>query len=341
MSITEAVKRMRGEPKTKVDLLILRRSENRSFSVTIVRDQIKTVSVKSKMAAPDYGWIRISLFQNRTTEDFAKQLDQLYETNPKMTGLVLDLRNDPGGLLTAAVAVTSAFVADDVTVVSTNGQLEESRFVYKAAPQYYTQGADPIGRLHEKTSGFYKTVPLVVLVNEGSASASEIVAGALQDHQRATIMGNQTFGKGSVQTVRPLGKDAGIKLTTALYYTPSGRSIQAKGIEPDVWVDETPEGNLLAALGTREADLDKHLNAPTNAQEAEDPVAAKKREADREAAQKKIEEAQRLHPNARLLPTFGAPEDFRLQQALLFLQGKPVKRSDSLKPRPQESAQAD
>ncbi|MEY2994992.1 MAG: hypothetical protein RL357_1927 [Pseudomonadota bacterium] len=341
MSITEAVKRMRGEPKTKVDLLILRRSENRSFSVTIVRDQIKTVSVKSKMAAPDYGWIRISQFQNRTTEDFAKQLDQLYETNPKMKGLVLDLRNDPGGLLTAAVAVTSAFVADDVTVVSTNGQLEESRFVYKAAPQYYTQGADPIGRLHEKTGGFYKTVPLVVLVNEGSASASEIVAGALQDHQRATIMGNQTFGKGSVQTVRPLGKDAGIKLTTALYYTPSGRSIQAKGIEPDVWVDETPEGNLLAALGTREADLDKHLNAPTNAQEAEDPAAAKKREADREAAQKKIEEAQRLHPNARLLPTFGAPEDFRLQQALLFLQGKPVKRSDSLKPRPQESAQAD
>jgi carboxyl-terminal processing protease len=237
--------------------------------------------------------------------------------------------------------VTSAFVADDVTVVSTNGQLEDSRFVYKSAPQYYTQGADPIGQLHERTNNFYKKVPLVVLVNEGSASASEIVAGALQDHKRATIMGNQTFGKGSVQTVRPLGKEAGIKLTTALYYTPSGRSIQAKGIEPDVWVDETPEGNLLAALGTREADLDKHLNAPTNGPAESNRAAEKKREADREAAQKKIEEAQRLHPNARLLPAFGSAEDFRLQQAVRFLQGKPVKRSESLKARPAESAQAD
>ena len=340
MSIMEAVKRMRGEPQTQVVLTILRRSENRSFSVTIVRDKIKTVSVKSSVPTPGYGWIRISQFQNRTTEDFARHLQDLYDQNPKMSGLVLDLRNDPGGLLTAAVAVTAAFIEDGEVVVSTNGQLEESRFTYRAMPQYYTRGADPIGALHDQTNGFYKKVPLVVLVNEGSASASEIVAGALQDHQRATIMGNQTFGKGSVQTVRALGKDAGIKLTTALYYTPNGRSIQAKGIEPDVWVDETAEGNLLADLGTREADLAKHLELPNGEAKEPDAAAVKERELAREAAQKRVEEAQRLHPNERLLPRLGSAEDFRLQQALLFLQGKPVLRSKTLKARTAEESSA-
>jgi carboxyl-terminal processing protease len=157
---------------------------------------------------------------------------------------VLDLRNDPGGLLDAAVAISAAFLPDNVTVVSTNGQLAESKFTYKASPEFYARrGADPLKRLPESTRAALRTVPLVVLVNEGSASASEIVAGALQDHKRGTVMGSQTFGKGSVQTVRPLGPDTGLKITTARYYTPSGKTIQAKGIVPDVLVDETPDGN--------------------------------------------------------------------------------------------------
>lgn len=337
MSINEAVKRMRGEPDTQVRLGILRRSEERTFTVTITRDKIKTVSVKSKMIEPGYGWVRISQFQDRTLEDFARHLKSLYDEDPKLKGLVLDLRNDPGGLLNAAVGVSTAFLPDSSVVVSTNGQLEESRFVYKADPRYYARGQDPISNLTRDTRGVFKNIPLVVLVNEGSASASEIVSGALQDHQRATLMGNQTFGKGSVQTVRALGPDTGIKLTTAFYYTPSGRSIQAKGIEPDVWVDETPEGNLLAALGTREADLDKHLNVANNG--ADDEAQIKAREREREAAQKKLEAARKEHPNQRLLPVFGSPEDFRLQQALNQLQGKPVKQSELLKPR--EEAKAD
>ena len=337
MSINEAVKRMRGEPNTKVRLSILRRSEERSFSVTITRDKIKTVSVKSKLIEPGFGWVRISQFQDRTLDDFARHLKKLYQDDPKLKGLVLDLRNDPGGLLNAAVGVAAAFLPADTVVVSTNGQLEESRFVYKADPRYYARGQDVIGQMTKDTMGVFQKIPLVVLVNEGSASASEIVAGALQDHHRATLMGNQTFGKGSVQTVRALGPDTGIKLTTALYYTPSGRSIQAKGIEPEVWVDETPEGNLLAALGTREADLDKHLNVANNG--ADDAAKVRERERAREEAQKKLEAAQREHPNQRLLPVFGSPEDFRLQQALNQLQGKPVKQSELLKPR--EEAKAD
>ena len=336
MSINEAVKRMRGEPNTQVRLGILRRSEERTFTVTITRDKIKTVSVKSKMIEPGYGWVRISQFQDRTLDDFARHLKDLASQEPKLKGLVLDLRNDPGGLLNAAVGVSAVFLPEDTVVVSTNGQLEESRYVYKSDPRFYARGRDVIGALTQETNGLFKKIPLVVLVNEGSASASEIVSGALQDHQRATLMGNQTFGKGSVQTVRALGPDTGIKLTTAFYYTPSGRSIQAKGIEPDIWVDETPEGNLLAALGTREADLDKHLNVANNG--ADDEAQIKAREREREAAQKKLEAARKEHPNQRLLPVFGSPEDFRLQQALNQLQGKPVKQSELLKPRLQAKA---
>ena len=340
MSISEAVKRMRGEPNTQVRLNILRRSEERSFSVTITRDKIKTVSVKSKMVAPGYAWVRISQFQQRTLDDFARHLQALYDQDPELKGLILDLRSNPGGLLNVAVGVSDALLPKSVTAVSTNGQLEESRFTYKAEPRYYARGSEPITPLTSATRNLFEHVPMVILVNEGSASASEIVAGALQDHERATLMGNQTFGKGSVQTVRALGPDTGIKLTTALYYTPSGRSIQAKGIEPDLWVDETPEGNLLADLGTREADLNKHLNVANNGSE-DDAASLRERERAREAAQQKLEQARKENPNQRLIPAFGSEEDFRLQQALNFLQGKPVQRSEVLKPRPVENAQAD
>src|SRR5437867_524676 len=247
--------------------------------VTIVREEIRTQSVRSKVLEPGYAWIRLSQFQERTVDDFATRLEQIYKQEPHLKGLVLDLRNDPGGLLDAAVAVSAAFLPENVTVVSTNGQLEESKFTYKAAPEFYQRrnGADPLKRLQDVTKGALKTVPLVVLVNEGSASASEIVAGALQDHKRGVIMGNQTFGKGSVQTVRPLGPDTGLKLTTARYYTPSGKSIQARGIVPDVMVDESEEGNVFSVLRTREADLDKHLGTGQGP-EAKDPAREKARE---------------------------------------------------------------
>lgn len=342
LTINEAVKRMRGEPRTKVLLTIFRKDENRSFPVTIVREEIKTQSVKAKVVEPGYAWVRVSQFQDRTVEDFARKVEDVYKQDPKLKGLVLDLRNDPGGLLDAAVALSAAFLPENVTVVSTNGQLADSKFTYTTAPQHYLRrgGTDPIERLTKATNGALKTVPLVVLVNEGSASASEIVAGALQDHKRATLMGSQTFGKGSVQTVRPLGPDTGIKLTTARYYTPSGNSIQAKGIVPDVMVDETPEGNLFAALRMREADLNKHLGngdgKPANGMSDAERAAEQAREQEREEARKKLEEEARKNPGQRLVPEFGSDKDFQLQQALNKLKGQPVQVSKTLTVRTEE-----
>jgi len=251
---------------------------------------------------------------------------------------VLDLRNDPGGLLDAAVAMSAVFLPENVTVVSTNGQLADSQMVYKTIPQHYLRrsGSDPIKRLSDTTKGIYKTVPLVVLVNEGSASASEIVAGALQDHKRATVMGNQSFGKGSVQTVRPLGPDTALKLTTARYYTPSGRTIQGKGIVPDVMLDETAEGNVFAGLQTREADLERSLDVKHKDMTDEQRAAIQKREQAREAARQKLQEEAKKNPGQRLLPEFGSDKDFQLQQALRQLKGQPVTVSTSLSVRSED-----
>ncbi len=317
LSLSEAVKRMRGEPGTKVNLTIFRKDESRTFPVTITREEIKTQSVKSKVLEPGYAWIRLSQFQDRTVEDFARKMEEIYRQEPNLKGLVLDLRNDPGGLLDAAVAISAAFLPDNVTVVSTNGQLAESKFVYKAAPEFYQRrgGSDPLKRL----PAAIKTVPLVVLVNEGSASASEIVAGALQDHKRGVVMGTQTFGKGSVQTVRTLGPDTGLKLTTARYYTPTGKSIQAKGIIPDVLVDETEDGNIFAALRTREADLEKHLGSGQG-EEKKDAA----REKAREEARLKLEEESKKPAAERRQPEFGSDKDFQLAQAINKLKGRPV-----------------
>jgi len=330
LTLNEAVKRMRGEPNTKVILTIFRKDENRTFAVTIVREEIKTQSVKAKMVEPGYGWIRLSQFQERTVDDFVRKLEEMYRQEQGLKGLVLDLRNDPGGLLDAAVAISAAFLPENVTVVSTNGQLAESKFTFKAAPEFYQRRGnnDPLKRLPAAV----KKVPLVVLVNEGSASASEIVAGALQDHKRATIMGSQTFGKGSVQTVRPLGPDTGLKITTARYYTPSGRTIQARGILPDILVDETPEGNLFSALRTREADLDKHLS---NGQGAEQKDEA--REKARDAALKKLEDESKKPAADRKLPEYGSDKDFQLTQALNQLKGLPVVVSKTQTERKEES----
>jgi carboxyl-terminal processing protease len=329
LSLNDAVKKMRGEPNTQVTLTIFRKDESRSFPVTITREEIKTQSVKGKVVEPGYAWIRLSQFQERTVDDFVRKVEEVYKQEPRLKGLVLDLRNDPGGLLDAAVAVSAAFLPENVTVVSTNGQLAESKATFKAAPEFYQRrgSGDPLKRLPASI----KTVPLVVLVNEGSASASEIVAGALQDHKRATIMGSQTFGKGSVQTVRPLGPDTGIKLTTARYYTPSGKSIQAKGIVPDVMIDETAEGDLCASLRMREADLEKHLTSGQG-----DEVKDAAREKAREEARKRLEEEAKKPSADRKLPEFGSDKDFQLAQALQQLKGQPVLVSKTLTERKEE-----
>ena len=299
MTVDQAVKRMRGDPNTKVVLTVFRKAENRSFPVTIIREEIRMQSVRAKMVDPGYGWLRVSQFQDRTVDDFVKKIEELYKQDPNLKGLVLDLRNDPGGLLDGAVALSAAFLPADVVVVTTNGQLPESRASFRASPEYYARrgGPDPLRRL----PAALKTVPLVVLVNEGSASASEIVAGALQDHKRAIVMGAQTFGKGSVQTVRQLGPDTALKITTARYYTPSGASIQAKGIVPDVMLDETAEGNVFSALRTREADLEKHLNSGQGAEQKDEA-----RDKAREEARKKFEEesAKRAATPPKPLPEF-------------------------------------
>ena len=290
---------------------------------------------------PGYGWIRVSQFQERTVEDFARKAEEIYKEDPQLKGLVLDLRNDPGGYLDAAVALSAAFLPENVIVVSANGQLAESKFTYKAAPEFYQRrgGADPLRRLNDVTKGIYKRLPLVVLVNEGSASASEIVAGALQDHKRATLMGNQTFGKGSVQTAVCLDSSfrmdncpsAALKLTTSRYYTPSGKSIQAKGIVPDIMVDETEEGNLFSALRTREADLEKHLGSGQGA-EVKDAA----REKAREDARKKLEDEMKKPVADRKLPEYGSDKDFPLLQAVNQLKGRPVMVSKTLIERKEE-----
>ena len=316
LSMDQAVKRMRGEPNTKVSLTIFRKSENRSFPVVITREEIRIQSVRAKMLEPGYAWLRVSQFQDRTVDDFVRKLEELYKQDPNLKGLVLDLRNDPGGLLDAAVAISAAFLPENVVVVTTNGQIAESKATFKAAPEFYARraGNDPLKRLPAAV----KSVPLVVLVNEGSASASEIVAGALQDHKRATIMGAQTFGKGSVQTVRPLSADTALKITTARYYTPSGKAIQAKGVVPDIWLDETAEGNVFAALRMREADLSKHLSGTDEKKE-------EARSKAREDARIKLEEqlAKQKEP-PKPLPEFGTGEDFQLTQALNHLSKRPV-----------------
>ncbi|HZV92822.1 MAG TPA: S41 family peptidase [Caldimonas sp.] len=316
LTVDQAVKRMRGEPNTKVVLTVFRKSEARTFPVSIVREEIRLQSVRVKMMDPGYAWVRVSQFQDRTVEDFATKVGDLYKQNPDIKGIVLDLRNDPGGLLEGAVAISSAFLPADSVIVTTNGQIPDSKATFKASPEYYARrGGDPLKHLPEAL----KKVPLIVLVNEGSASASEIVAGALQDYHRGTVMGAQTFGKGSVQTVRQLSPDTALKITTARYYTPSGASIQNKGIVPDIMLDETAEGNLFAALRTREADLQQHLSSGQGP-EVKDPA----REKAREEARKLFEADQAKAMMPKPPPEFGSADDFQLRQALNQLEGKTV-----------------
>ena len=319
LSLEEAIKKMRGEPKSKVVLTIARKGDDKPWIVPLVREQIRVQSVKGKIVEPGYAWLRISQFQELTLEEMAKKITALYAQEPNILGLVLDLRNDPGGLLPGAIGVSAAFLAPDKEIVSTAGQLSDSNQKFYGRREFYVgrNGSDPLARL----PGALKTVPVVVLVNGGSASASEIVAGALQDYKRAIVMGTQTFGKGSVQTLRQLSEDTAVKLTTARYFTPNGRSIQAKGIVPDLMVDETADGDGLNALRVREADLEKHLSDGSG--RAVDPAIKAKRDS--------MEEEQRalaISKNRKPLE-FGAADDFQLAQAINHLKGLPVKLSKS------------
>ena len=317
LSLDDAIKRMRGEPHSKVMLTIARRGADAPWVVPVERQEIKVASVKGRMIEPGYAWLRISQFQEETVDEMAAKIKELYAQNPGIKGLVLDLRNDPGGLLPSAIGVSSAFLPQNEVIVSTKGQLPESNATFYGRREFYAvrPGADPLGKL----PAALKTVPMVVLVNTGSASASEIVAGALQDYKRAIVLGSQTFGKGSVQTLRQLTEDTAVKLTTARYYTPKGRSIQALGIVPDLKVDETAEGDGLNALQVREADLDHHL-------ESEGDKSKLARTASAKARRDELEEEQRalaLLKNAKPLE-FGGKDDFQLVQAIKHFKGLPV-----------------
>jgi len=262
MTLSDAVKRMRGKPNTRITLTIMRKGETAPIVLTLTREIIKVRSVRSKIVEPGFGYVRVAQFQENTAASLVEHLSKL-SSEGALQGLVLDLRNDPGGLLHGAVGVAGAFLPPDTLVVSTDGRAEDAKREYRVRPEDYLRGRrdDFLRALPAEI----REVPMVVLVNGGSASASEIVAGALQDHKRAVIMGTQTFGKGSVQTILPLNNNTAIKLTTARYYTPSGRSIQAKGIEPDIVVEESVNGS---AHRIREVDLQGHLNNDRSPEEA-------------------------------------------------------------------------
>jgi carboxyl-terminal processing protease len=316
MTLNDAVKKMRGKPKTPIKLTVLRKGEAKPLDITIVRDVIKVQSVKSKLVEPGYGYLRVTQFQEETAPDVVKHLDKLFKDKDNkgaaLKGLVLDLRNDPGGLLHGAIGVSAAFLPAGSVVVSTDGRVEDAKRKYTASTEDYLRGhrEDFIRKLPEGA----RTVPLVVLVNGGSASASEIVAGALQDHKRAIVMGTQTFGKGSVQTVLPLSTKTAIKLTTARYYTPSGRAIQAKGITPDIVVEESANGTSRERL--READLGRHLENDKDKDAEKSPPARKdgKGKAKGEDGEKDDKDAAPTVPFE-----LASKSDYQLNQALNLL----------------------
>jgi carboxyl-terminal processing protease len=312
MSLNDAVKRMRGKPGSKIVLTIIRKDEPKPIEITLVRSVIKVQSVKSKLLEPGYGFVRITQFQEKTGENLATALENLVKKNKgPLKGLVLDLRNDPGGLLTGAVAVSSAFLPKDSLVVYTDGRTEDAKMRLTANPENYLRNNGETDYLKALPDSF-KTIPMVLLVNAGSASASEIVAGALQDHKRAVVMGVQTFGKGSVQTVLPLGNGTGIKLTTARYYTPGGRSIQAKGIVPDILVeDPASAGRDSGIFRLREADLNKHL---INEKQPDDKQS--------DSGKNTLSPPDTNEDEGKSAPAeFGSKDDYQLNQALNLLKG--------------------
>ncbi len=288
MSLSEAVDLMRGKPGDAIILTVIRENEEKPLVFTIIRDVIKVKSVRSEILEPGFGYLRISSFQSHTVEGLRKAIDQLkQDNNNQLKGIILDLRNNPGGILNAAVGVTDMFINKGL-IVYTEGRIKDSKLKYNAKPN---------AKLPD--------VPLVVLVNAGSASASEIVAGALQDHGRGIIMGEKTFGKGSVQTILPMNNNAALKLTTARYYTPNGRSIQASGVLPDIIIDKVKISRIEDAFDPRvkESDLMGHLE---NGQE-EAPVTEGDEELEKDASEEEV------------LPL--SSRDYELYEALNVLKG--------------------
>ncbi|OUT75991.1 MAG: peptidase S41 [Betaproteobacteria bacterium TMED22] len=300
MTLNDAVKLMRGKPGTDIVLTIVRKGEPQPQTITVTRDIIQIQSVKYRMLEDDYAYFRVTQFQEHTGEKLGQAIEKLFAENEgPMKGMILDLRNDPGGLLTSSIGVSAAFLQKDKLVVYTEGRTNDARMRMYARPEFYARGTkgDYLANVPEAA----KTVPMVVLVNGGSASASEIVAGALQDHRRAVIMGTQTFGKGSVQTILPLGNGTAIKLTTARYFTPSGQSIQAKGITPDIIVeDATVETKATSPMMRKEADLKNRLDNPQGGGESE---------------------AQESEPIDEATASSGETADYQLSQALNLLKG--------------------
>ncbi|MFN2308721.1 MAG: S41 family peptidase [Gammaproteobacteria bacterium] len=294
MALSDAVKLMRGKPGSDIVLTIVREGQEKPLRLTITRAVIKVKSVRQRMLEEGFGYVRISQFQATTADNLVDAVAALKKEGT-LRGLILDLRNNPGGVLNGAVAVSDAFL-DKGLIVYTEGRIADSRMRFNATPNDVTQGA-----------------PLVVLVNQGSASASEIVAGALQDHRRAIVVGNRTFGKGSVQTIVPLSNGTAVKLTTARYYTPNGRSIQAEGIVPDIELENVRLTEVESPLeAVKEADLSRHLQ---NGKAKKDDKGAAKPKADPKAD-----------------PTPAAPveslarSDYQLYEALNLLKGLAIQQ---------------
>lgn len=312
MTLNDAVKRMRGKPDTSIVLTVLRKGENKPLVITLTRAVIKSQSVKYKLAEPGFAYARVTQFQEPTGADLAKALKTMREQNQgDLKGIILDLRNNPGGLLNAAVGVSAAFIPKGELVVYTEGRIDDAKMRLTANPENYARGGPKEDYIKDLPPEM-KTVPMVVLINGGSASASEIVAGALQDHKRAIILGTQSFGKGSVQTILPMNNGTAIKLTTARYFTPKGRSIQAKGIVPDILVEEATVNGVDQTGGLREADLSRHLSNP------KEPEAPVKQDTPKAAPAEKNGESK----DDKSGPTEpGSKNDYQFNQAMNLLKG--------------------
>jgi carboxyl-terminal processing protease len=286
-NIDEMFKKLRGDPGSKITLSILHEKSDKPVDMTLVRERISVTSVKTRELEPGYAYIRLSQFQEDTASDLEKKLDELIKKNGPQRGAVLDLRSNPGGLLTAAVGVSDAFL-DSGTIVTTRGRLQDANLSFSAHPGDLLKGA-----------------PMVVLVDNGTASAAEIVSGALKDNHRALIIGRRTFGKGVVQTVLPLDAEHAVKITTARYYTPSGTSIQAEGIKPDIALADLAvnKADSAATLIGSEADLRNHL--------ANEDGSKDRKDIDNDGADE----------NAKL-----ATQDYALSQALNVLKGLALNR---------------
>ncbi|MCZ6802601.1 MAG: S41 family peptidase [Proteobacteria bacterium] len=301
MALNDAVKLMRGKPGSDIVLTVVREGEEKPLDITITRDIITVKSVRGKTLEPGFAYIRISNFQTHTAEDLRKSLKKLkQENNDNLNGLILDLRNNPGGILDAAVGVSDLFL-DSGLIVYTEGRIKDSKLKFTAKP-----------------SDILRDAPIIVLVNGGSASASEIVAGALQDHDRAIIMGERTFGKGSVQTILPMNDEAALKLTTARYYTPSGRSIQASGIEPDIIIENIRVESTAdtSSRQIKEADLSGHLD---NGQKDNEENKQKNDQEDSEDNEK-TDDKNKKQKKEKKGPSL-AETDYQLYEALNVLKG--------------------